>query len=114
MTLDILKKLFTFSWAQAFSDQNGKSSIVPVAAFIVILTGCIGFLKGVFMKESDALVQSVVIIGIGAGLLGYHKAVDGPPKDMGITDGTTSVPLKSSSTTIATVTQETSVTPDQP
>lgn len=103
MTLQTLKALFKFSWSQAFSDQNGKSSIVPVSAFIIILTGCIGFLKGVFMKESDALIQSVVIIGIGAGLLGYHKSIDGPPKDMNITDAGTT-------TNTATVAQVTTVT----
>ncbi len=99
MTLDSIKKLFAFSWSQAFSDQNGKSSIVPVSGFIIICTGCIGFLKGISLHESDTVIQAVVLVGIGSGLLGYHKHIDGAPQDLGVTEGDVSTITKTSTAT---------------
>ncbi len=88
MTIETLKKLFTFSWAQAFSDQNGKSSASAWTGWFLCVVGGIGFLKCVVMKESDGMMYSLGFATLGAGLLGYHKKVEGAPKDLNITDDT--------------------------
>ncbi len=91
MTLETLKQLFKFSWAQALSDYNGKTSITAICSLCIVITGCVGFLYSLFLKDSNGMMYSSLIIGTGAGLLGYKKKVDGKPGDMGIeetpTDG---------------------------
>ena len=67
-----------FSFAEAFSDLNGKTSISAIAGCHVILTGTISFLLAVgasfFIKEigeniNNILIQSTLIIATGASLL---------------------------------------------
>lgn len=112
MTIETLKQLFKFSWSQTFSDQNGKSSIVPIDATVIIITGCIGFLKGTVLRESDTVIQAVVLVGIGAGLLGYHKMIDGKPVDFDVHDNNATVVTKTDvSSSIVKVEQPNGNTP---
>lgn len=99
MTLDTLKKLFTFSWSQVWSDQNGKSSGSAWSGWFLCVVGGIGFLKCVLLKESDGMMYSLGFATLGAGLLGYHKAVEGPPKDLGVTDDHTASMTKTETAT---------------
>lgn len=82
MTLDQIQKLFKFSWSQAFSDQNGKSSIVPIVGTYLCVVGGIGFLHGLILKVPDSSMYGLGFATLGAGLLGYHKKVDGSPQTM--------------------------------
>ena len=67
-----------FSFAEAFSDLNGKTSISAIAGGHVILTGTVSFLLAVgasfFIKDigdsiNNILIQSTLIIATGASLL---------------------------------------------
>jgi len=80
--LDNLKKLYAFSWGQAFSDTNGKTTIVPVSGFYVVLIGGIGFIYGGIIKDSNLVTQSVLMVTIGSGLLLGRKIVNGKPGEM--------------------------------
>jgi len=77
MTLETLKQVFKFSWAQAFSDQSGKSSITSVAYFLVILSGCIGFIKSIFVKDSNLTMWSVTVITAGLAAFTGKKIING-------------------------------------
>jgi len=72
-----LQQLFKFSWAQAFSEDTGKSTVLPIAGSIIVLSGSIGFLLGASAKDGNILSQSVLMTGIGAGLLMGRKMVNG-------------------------------------
>lgn len=86
MTLQTLKELFKFSWSQAFSDQNGKSSATSVAYFLVVLSGCVGFIKSIFIKDANLTMWSVTLVGIGIGAFTGKKIVDGKAQPLGVTD----------------------------
>ena len=77
-----IKQLFNFSWAQAFSDANGKSSILPVAGAYIVLVGGLAFLYSAVIKDANLTTQSVVMTGIGAGILMGRKIVNGKPGDL--------------------------------
>lgn len=77
MTLDYIKKLFKFSWAQAFSDHNGKSSIIPVAGWYLVFIGGVVLLIGSGLKDSNSMMYGVAESTIGAGLIGYRKRING-------------------------------------
>jgi len=83
-----IKELFKFSWAQAFSDANGKSSIFSMVCFIVVLTGCIGFLFSlvlVMLKHAnavDCLMYSSGIITAGLAALTGRKMIVGKPGEL--------------------------------
>lgn len=96
MTLDGIKKLFKFSWSQAFSDHSGKSSIMAVSGYTIILTGCLSFMYALYLKLGDGMMYSSANIAVGAGMLSYRKKINGK----GDIDVTESI--------IATVTTETS------
>lgn len=83
-----MKQLFKFSWAQAFSDENGKSSIFSMSCFIVILTGSIGFLYSLFLKQPDGLMYSSGIITVGLGALTGRKFVVGKPTNLPVIEET--------------------------
>lgn len=77
MTLDTLKQIFKFSWAQAFSDQSGKSSITAVSYFLVVVAGCIGFIKSIFVKDSNLTMWSVTVITAGLAAFTGKKIING-------------------------------------
>lgn len=78
MKVDINK----FSFAQLTSNSDGKTSASGTMGTLVTLAGVIGFLVGAieyFIDENnDIMTQSIVVITIGAGLLGYRKSQPDP------------------------------------
>ncbi len=80
--IEKIKALFKFSWAQAFSDSNGKSSIFSMSCFIVVLTGCVGFLYSLFLKDPNGMMYSTGIITAGLGALTGQKIVNGKVVDL--------------------------------
>jgi len=103
MTIEKIRELFKFSWAQAFSDHNGKSNISLVAFFLVTVAGCIGFLKSIFYKDGELTMWSVTTIGIGIGAFTGKKIVDGKVQPLGVTEG-------EANTSRATIAQVTTIT----
>lgn len=74
-----IKELFKFSWAQAFSDENGKSSVFSMSCFVVILTGCFGFIYSLITKDGNGVMYSSGIITAGLAALTGRKMVVGKP-----------------------------------
>lgn len=79
-----LKKsnLDRFSFAQMTSNSvDGKTSGSGVCGVFTIGMGLLTFLMGaihfLFINDSTIMMQSIVIIGIGTGLLGYRKSKGG-------------------------------------
>lgn len=67
-----------FSFAQLTSNTDGKTSGSGTAGVALVLIGLICFCFGVYdhmwgTRTNDVMTQSVIVIGIGAGLLGYRK-----------------------------------------
>lgn len=77
-----ITKLFKFSWSQAFSDQNGKSSVIPLTGTITIFVGNIGFLIGAVTKDVTVITNSVMLVTIGSAMLLGRKIVNGKPDDL--------------------------------
>jgi len=68
-----------FSWSQAFSNQDGKTSITaPAGAFITFLGGVV-FTYASFTRNLPIVMQAVIVLGIGASLLGVNKVMGGKP-----------------------------------
>jgi hypothetical protein len=76
-----LPDITKFSWGEAFSNSQGKTSIALISGFVIIVSGCLGFIlsgtlllilisiKDKIPEEIQGLTnQSVIVIGIGAGL----------------------------------------------
>ena len=68
-----------FSFGQLTSNTNGKTSATGTAGLYIIAVGGICFLLGcidkMFLNENvDIITQSIIFVGIGAGLLGYRKS----------------------------------------
>jgi len=68
-----------FSFAQMVSNSSGKTSSSGVFGCLICAVGCLGFLAGVvdaicFSKNIEIIGQSILMVGIGAGLLGYRKS----------------------------------------
>ena len=80
--IENLKHLFNFSWAQAFSDSNGKSTVLPIAGAYIVLVGGLGFLYSAIIKDANLTNQSIIMTGIGAGILMGRKIVNGKPGDL--------------------------------
>jgi hypothetical protein len=103
MTIETVKQVFKFSWAQVFSDQNGKTSVTSLAGAYVTFIGGLSFAYTCIIKDLNLGVQAVIVLGIGSSLLMGNKLVNGKPQDMGIIDPGTSKDTK-------TIIQATSVT----
>lgn len=70
-----------FSFGQLTSNSDGKTSGSGTAGLYIVFIGGICFVLGcinkMFLNESiDIITQSIVIITIGAALLGYRKSKD--------------------------------------
>ena len=68
-----------FSFGQLTSNSNGKTSATGTAGLYIIAVGGICFLLGCIDKillnqNVDIVTQSIIFVGIGAGLLGYRKS----------------------------------------
>lgn len=70
-----------FSWAQMTSNTGGKTSASGTSGVLCVGVGLLGFLAGVVdhfaFKNDDIMTQSILLITLGAGLLGYRKSKDG-------------------------------------
>jgi len=86
MNTEKIKELFKFSWSQAFSDSNGKSTILPVAGAYIVLIGGLGFLYSAIIKDASMTNQSIIMTGIGSGILMGRKIVNGKPGDLPFMD----------------------------
>jgi len=69
-----------FSWAELFSNDNGKTSGTAFCGIVVCLIGAICFLLGCVDKmwishSTDIITQSIVFVGIGVTLMGVRKVV---------------------------------------
>jgi len=70
-----------FSFAQMTSNTNGKTSGSGTAGIYIVAIGGVCFLLGCldkmfFSKTIDIVTQSIMLIGIGATLLGFRKSKD--------------------------------------
>lgn len=70
-----------FSFSQLTSNSDGKTSGSGTAGLYIVFIGGICFFMGCIDKmfignNVDILTQSVILIGIGATLLGYRKSKD--------------------------------------
>ena len=70
-----------FSWAELFSNGNGKTSGTAFCGIVICMVGSLCFLLGcidkMFISSSiDVISQSIMFVGIGSGLLGFRKFVD--------------------------------------
>ena len=70
-----------FSFAQMTSNSNGKTSGSGTMGVVSISTGMFTFIIGAvsYIWSSDATImaQSLILIGMGSGLLGYRKSKGG-------------------------------------
>jgi hypothetical protein len=74
-----------FSFGQLTSNSDGKTSGSGTAGLYIVTIGGACFILGCidkmfFGNTIDIVTQSIVLIGIGAALLGYRKS-----KDNGVT-----------------------------
>lgn len=70
-----------FSFGQLTSNSDGKTSGSGTAGLYIVFIGGICFLLGCIDKmwitnTVDVITQSIILVGIGAGLLGYRKSKD--------------------------------------
>ena len=86
MNIETIGKLFKYSWAQANSDQNGKSTLMPGTALLIVIVGSFGFCWGTVTKDSALQANSVIVISIGAGIMVGRKIVNGKPESLGVSE----------------------------
>ena len=79
-----MKTLFDiekFSFGQLTSNSNGKTCPSATLGFFTGVVGLLGFIAGVadkFMHNSlDIVTQSIILLGIGATLLGHNLYMNG-------------------------------------
>lgn len=69
-----------FSFAQMTSNSDGKTSGSGTMGIFTMAAGLVGFLAGAaeyfVHTQSEIMTQSIVVLTIGAGLLGYRKSKD--------------------------------------
>ncbi len=86
-----------FNFQELTSNRNGKTSGSGTAGLFLILIGGFGFVDGVFystiMHKADVvnaaltvITQSLIIITVGAALLGYRKSKENVLNDTNIVD----------------------------
>ena len=86
------KEISKFSFAEMTSNDDGKTSGSGTVGIVISFIGGLCFLLGAVDKmflsgTVDILTQSIVVIGIGVGLLGYRK---GKSTDAKIAEASTS------------------------
>lgn len=83
----MLSNISNFSWAELFSNDNGKTSGTAFTGIVISLVGALCFLLGCIDKmwishTIDVITQSIVLVGIGATLLGVRKVVGSKQSDL--------------------------------
>ena len=84
-----------FSWAELFSNDNGKTSGTGFCGVVICVVGTLCFLLGCIDKmwithTIDVITQSIVFVGIGATLMGFRKAANNKAAE--VEDASQSVP----------------------
>ena len=74
----LLTRIESFSFVQMTSNSDGKTSASGTMGVLICTVGTLCFLIGcldkVFVsKDIDIITQSIIFVGIGAGLLGIRK-----------------------------------------
>lgn len=72
------KDISKFSFAEMTSNDDGKTSGSGTVGIVISFIGGLCFFLGAIDKmflsgTVDILTQSIIVIGIGVGLLGYRK-----------------------------------------
>lgn len=83
-----------FNFGELTSNESGKTSASGTAGLYIVFIGGVCFLLGcierMFIDQSiDVITQSIVFVGLGAGLLGYRKSIktkNSSISDAGIND----------------------------
>lgn len=78
--MNFMRNITKFSFAEMTSNDSGKTSGSGTVGIVISFIGGLCFLLGsidkMFLSGTvDVLTQSIVVIGIGVGLLGYRKGV---------------------------------------
>ena len=71
-----------FSFAEMTSNNNGKTSVTSTMGAYIIIIGGLGFIAGCIDKmyinnSIDIINQSIMLVTIGAGLLGIKNITGG-------------------------------------
>jgi len=71
-----------FSFAEMTSNNNGKTSVTSTMGAYIIIIGGLGFIAGCIDKmcinnSIDIINQSIMMVTIGAGLLGIKNVTGG-------------------------------------
>ena len=79
MKKELKNMIERFSFGQMTSNENGKTSALGTMGVLICIAGTLCFLLGcvdkMFLnKDIDVITQSIIFVGIGAGLLGYRKS----------------------------------------
>jgi hypothetical protein len=82
-----------FSWAEMFSNDNGKTSGTSFTGIIICITGTLCFFLGCIDKmwinnSIDIITQSITLVLIGASLMGLKKWVGNSPASPDQNSGT--------------------------
>jgi hypothetical protein len=80
------KAIERLSIAQMTSNESGKTSASGTMGVIICLIGALCFALGCvgvmwFSAGSEIITQSIVVIGMGAALLGYRKSKTTSPEE---------------------------------
>ena len=62
-----------FSPSELFSSPNGKTSMALLCAFLLIFTGCVGFVMGLVKHQSDVHITALGFASLGSTLLGIRR-----------------------------------------
>lgn len=71
-----------FSWTEAFSNNQGKTSIVLITGFLLCFVGCISLAVSIWLRYNDGILGSITFTTLGSGLFGIRRFT--PEKDVKI------------------------------
>jgi hypothetical protein len=79
--MKMISDVSKFSWAELFSNDNGKTSGTGFCGVVICVVGTICFFLGCIDKmwithTIDVITQSIVFVGIGATLMGFRKVAN--------------------------------------
>jgi hypothetical protein len=66
-----------FSFAELCSNNSGKTSAASTSGIYLILLAGITFAYGIYTKDSIAITNSVLVLGMGTSLILGKKIMDG-------------------------------------
>lgn len=74
-----------FSLAECFSNDTGKTSGSALCGVFICFVGAITFAFGCFIKNTEIITNSVIVIGSGSALLGIRKIINNKETDNSVT-----------------------------